>query len=379
MDNKRKFSALRISYPLASLIFVVLINPFFRSWFTSVGARWLYILLFSVSLSHIITPVMRWIAFRYDILDIPDQRKIHINATPLLGGLAIIIAMSAALVANMVPGRQMLVLLCGGIIIGILGALDDWKGLSARLKLLMQILVVLWLVHNGIVLHLLPAMTPWGFLGNLVLTVIWIVGLTNSMNFFDGMDGLATGLSAIIAFFMGIVAFQTDQPSMGWIAIAILGSCLGFFPFNFRLSKPAAIYLGDAGSTFLGFILSALAVKGDWSETSRIVSFATPTLIFWVLIFDMGYITIERIISGKVKSVKEWIDYVGKDHLHHRLYHLLGDRRKAVLTIFLLSATLGLSSIALRNASMIDGILLVIQAFLLTSVVSVIEYTGKNE
>ena len=164
----------------------------------------------------------------------------------------------------------------------------------------------------------------------------------------------------------------------GWIAIAILGSCLGFLPFNFRPRSSAAIYLGDAGSMFLGFVLSGLAIKGYWSDESRIVSFATPTLIFWVLIFDMGYITIERIITGKVRSAKEWIDYVGKDHLHHRLYSLLGDKRKAVLTIFLISATLGLSSIALRNARMGDAIILVCQAFLLTAIFSILEYSGRS-
>ena len=378
MKNKKRISALRISYTLASLVFVILIIPFFRSWFGFIGLRWLYILLFSASLSHILTPLMRWIAFRYDILDTPDERKIHSKATPLLGGMAIIISLSTSLMANMILDKQMLTLLSGGVIVGIVGALDDWKGFPARLKLLVQALVVLVLIYSGIILHLLPPRTTWGFFGNLILTVIWIVGLTNAMNFFDGMDGLATGLSAIIALFIGIVAFQTHQPFMGWIAIAVLGSCLGFFPFNFRLRKPAAIYLGDAGSTFLGFVLAALAVKGDWAENSRIVCFATPTLIFWVLIFDMGYITIERVLTGKVRSVKEWIDYVGKDHLHHRLYNLIGDKRKAVLTIFLLSAIPGLSGIVLRNGRVIDGILLVIQAFILASEFSVIEYAGRS-
>lgn len=335
-------------------------------------------MLFAVTLSYILTPAIRRIAVRYDIMDMPDDRKIHSEATPLLGGLAIMISLCGSLIANMLLDQEMIALLCGGIILGIMGAVDDCKGLPARLKLLVQIIVVLILIYNGVLLHLLPPKTTWGFFCNLILTVIWIVGLTNAMNFFDGMDGLATGLSAVIALFIGVVAFQTQQPFMGWIAIAVLGSCLGFFPFNFRLRRPAAIYLGDTGSTFLGFVLASLAVKGDWAHNSRIVSFATPTLIFWVLIFDMGYITIERIISGKVRSVKEWVNYVGKDHLHHRLYSLLGDKRKTVLIIILLSATLGLSSIALRNARMVDGILLVIQAFLLASIISVIEYAGRR-
>jgi UDP-GlcNAc:undecaprenyl-phosphate/decaprenyl-phosphate GlcNAc-1-phosphate transferase len=251
------------------------------------------------------------------------------------------------------------------------------KGIPALMKLFIQVLVVVFLVYHGIILDLFPPRTTWGFWLNLLFTIIWIVGITNAMNFIDGMDGLAAGLSAIMAAFISIVAFQTDQPFVGWIAIAILGSCLGFLPLNFRLNKPALIFLGDAGSTFLGFILAGLAVMGYWSE-SRIVSFANPVLIFWVLIFDMTYITVERVVTGKVHTMKEWIDYVGTDHLHHRLYYLLGDKRKAVLTIFLFSTALGLSSIALRNAKMIGSILLVCQAGLISILFSLLEYVGRR-
>jgi UDP-GlcNAc:undecaprenyl-phosphate GlcNAc-1-phosphate transferase len=321
---------------------------------------------------------MRLIAVRFNIFDIPYGRKIHENSTPLLGGLAIIVAFSFSLIANMLLERGMVVLLCGGIVVAFVGLLDDLRGVPASLKLLVQVFVVLILIHHGIILDLFPPHTTWGFWANLLFTIIWIVGVTNAMNFIDGMDGLAAGLSAIMAAFMGIVAFQTDQPSMGWIAIAILGSCLGFFPFNFRFKRPALIFLGDTGSTFLGFILAGLAIKGYWSENSRIVSFATPVLIFWVLIFDMIYITLERAFNGKVRTVKEWIDYVGTDHLHHRLFFLLGDKWKAVLIIFLYSTILGLSSIALRNARTIDSILLVGQAFLIAIIFSVIEYVGRR-
>jgi UDP-GlcNAc:undecaprenyl-phosphate/decaprenyl-phosphate GlcNAc-1-phosphate transferase len=193
------------------------------------------------------------------------------------------------------------------------------------------------------------------------------------------MDGLATGVSAIMSLFIGIVAFQTHQPFMGWIAIAMLGSCLGFLPFNFSLHKPASIFLGDAGSTFIGFVLSTLAIKASWADNNPIVSFATPILIFWVLIYDMAYISLERIISGKVKSFQDWIDYVGTDHLHHRLLAIFGDRRKVVFFIFFLCATLGISAITLRGASTSDGILTVVQAFLITVIVSILEYSDRNQ
>ncbi len=378
MFNQEKSSPLKIGYLVSAVLFLLLLIPFFRDYLREMGLRWLYILLFSLSLSYILTPIAGWFARKVHILDVPDQRKIHAKSTPLLGGMAIMTSFCASLMSNMVLERQMVVLLCGAVLVGLVGLLDDWRGLSARLKLGIQVGVVVILIFNGILLDLLPPKTTWGMAGNAVLTVIWIVGITNAMNFFDGMDGLATGLGAIISLLMGIVSFQTHQPFMGWIAIAVLGSCLGFLPFNFRPRKPAAIFLGDAGSTFLGFVLAALAVKGYWADDQPIVSFATPLLIFWILIFDMAYITVERVITGKVRTLKEWIDYVGTDHLHHRLYALLDDKRKAVLTIFLFAAALGLGSLALRNAQMTDAVILVCQAALMVILFSFLEHAGRK-
>jgi UDP-GlcNAc:undecaprenyl-phosphate GlcNAc-1-phosphate transferase len=159
----------------------------------------------------------------------------------------------------------------------------------------------------------------------------------------------------------------------------MLGSCLGFLPFNFRLHKQASIFLGDAGSTFFGFVLASLAIKAAWADNNPIVSFATPVLIFWVLIYDMAYITVERIITGKVKSFQGWIDYVGTDHIHHRLYAIFGSRVKVVCFIFFLCATLGISAITLRGANTSDGILTVVQAFLITVIVSILEYCGRDQ
>lgn len=376
--ESRKISLLKCFWSFALLAFLLILIPDVRYYFFDVTGRWLYILLFSFSLSALLTPVVRLFALHLNILDLPAERKIHERSTPLLGGLPIIIAFSAALLANMILGKQMIILLSAGAIVALVSFIDDWKGLSAKFKLFVQIFLVLVMIWNGIILELFPMRHWWGYGLNALFTMIWIVGITNAMNFIDGMDGLAAGLSVIIALFMGIVAFQTNQPVLGWIAIAMLGSCLGFLPYNFRVNKPASIFLGDTGSIFLGFVLSSLAIIGEWADNNPIVSFSAPVLIFWVLIFDMTYITIERVLTGKVKTVKQWLDYVGKDHLHHRTYALLGDRRKAVLFIYLLAITLGLSAIALRNARPVDGILLVIQAFLITLVVSILDYSGRN-
>jgi UDP-GlcNAc:undecaprenyl-phosphate GlcNAc-1-phosphate transferase len=197
------------------------------------------------------------------------------------------------------------------------------------------------------------------------------------MNFFDGMDGLAAGLGALISFFLGVVAFQTAQPFLGWIAVAMLGGCLGFLPFNFRLNKNAVIFLGDAGSVVIGFILACLAVYGDWAQGDPVVALVSPVLIFWILIFDMVHITIDRILTGKVKSFKQWIEYVGKDHLHHRLANVLGGRKQSVLFIYLLGLCLGTSAVVLRNARPADAVLLVIQACIMVVLITVLERRGR--
>ena len=377
-DNGGNASFRRIFWTVGLIVFCLLLVPIVREIFFQYFGRWLYILLFAAATSALLTPIIIVIASKTGIVDAPGGRKIHDRVIPLLGGAAIIISFISALLANMILDARDIALIAGGTVVAIVGLIDDWKSIRARYKLVIQIIVVIILIRSGIILDLFPIHTTWGYLLNASLSIIWIVGLTNAMNFIDGMDGLATGVSAIISLFMGLVAFQTDQPFMGWIAIAMLGSCLGFLPFNFSLRRPASIFLGDAGSTFFGFVLASLAIKAAWADNNPIVSFATPILIFWVLIYDMAYISIERIVTGKVKSFQDWIDYVGTDHIHHRLYAIFGSRAKVVFFIFFLCATLGISAITLRGASTSDGILTVVQAFLITVIVSILEYSGRN-
>ncbi len=157
----------------------------------------------------------------------------------------------------------------------------------------------------------------------------------------------------------------------------MMGSCLGFLPYNFKVKGHASIFLGDAGSTVIGFILASLAVYGDWAESNPIVALISPILIFWILIFDMVHITFDRILTGKVISFRQWIEYVGNDHLHHRLANILGGNKKSVLFIYLLSLSLGLSSVALRNARVVDAILLILQATIFVILITFLERRGR--
>ena len=362
------------SVALAAILFL----PQIRGFFSVIGLRWAHILGLSFTISFCMNPLLAWIARKLDILDIPDERKLHQKATPLLGGAAVFIGFSVAILANGIFSTQVSVMLIASLILFGIGILDDFKEVSAGIKLIAQLVCTLLVMSCGIVLRVLP--TDLGIvamIGNSVLTVFWILGITNAMNFFDGMDGLAAGLGAMISFFLGVVAFQTAQPFLGWIAVAMLGGCLGFLPFNFRPKKNAAIFLGDAGSVVIGFILACVAVYGDWAEGNPVVALVSPVLIFWILIFDMVHITIDRIATGKVKNFRQWIEYVGKDHLHHRLANVLGGKKQSVLFIYLLGLCLGTSAVVLRHARPTDAILLIIQAFIMVGLVTVLERRGR--
>ncbi len=363
---------------LALLIFLFLFLPPIRStWLTHYGGRWLYIILFSFCLSNALTPWVRLAALRWGILDHPEARKIHLTPTPLLGGLPIFVAFLGGIFANSIFDWQVGAILGGAGLVTLTGLCDDIRPLPAPVKLLIHILATGLLMGAGIILRFFP-LSGWGLVANAALTLLWMIGITNALNFLDGMDGLATGLAIITASFLGVVAVQTSQPFLGWLAAALVGSCLGFLPYNLRLREPAAIFLGDAGSNLLGFTLAALAVKGEWAEGNAIVSLATPILIFGVLIFDTTHMTIARIATGKVTSVREWLEYTGRDHLHHRLEAVFGSRRQSVLFIYGLSICLGLAAIALRNARTVDALLLIGQAVIITLLVTILEHEGNR-
>jgi UDP-GlcNAc:undecaprenyl-phosphate GlcNAc-1-phosphate transferase len=360
--------------PLGLFYATLLLYTPAKSFLAGLEQNWLFVMGLSFFLSFFLTPVFRLLAIRWNVLDIPDGRKIHKNATPLLGGLSVFTAFLVGAFLNGFHSMEFFSIICGAGMIFAVSLWDDFKGMSASGKLIVQILATALVMSSGIVLRVVPdTLGVFAEISNVLLTFMWIIGITNGMNFFDGMDGLAAGLGAIFSLFLGIVAFQTGQTALGWLSVIMMGSCLGFLPFNFRIGGNASIFLGDAGSTFIGYTLACLAVFGDWSETSTVVSLASPLLIFWILIFDMVHITVDRIATGKVMTFKGWIDYVGKDHLHHRLFNVLGSKTKTVFLIYLVTLILGSSALLLRNASAVDAILLLFQATLIVILVTILE------
>ena len=345
-----------------------------NSFLSGVPYRWLFLFFFSFIIAFLSTKVIRRVAVKLKILDLPDERKIHKEPVPLLGGLAIYISYVITIFLNFSFSIELKGIILGGTIILLIGLIDDIKHLPAKWKLVGQVVASSTLILFGVKLSFLPNVW-WGYGGEVLLTIIWIVGITNAVNFFDGMDGLAAGLIAIGSLSFFIVAQITGQPYLAYLTIALAGSCLGFLKFNF---KPASIFLGDTGSTFLGFTLAGIAIMGGWAERNPKVALSLPLLVLSIFIFDMVYITIARILRGAVRTIKEWIEYTGKDHLHHRLLTLGFNELQTVLLIYLIAACLGISGINLRASEDLRIYLEFIQAFFIFIIIVILMLAGRK-
>ncbi len=336
--------------------------------------RWLFLLVFSFLLAFVLTLVFRRIATKFKILDHPEKRKIHETPIPLLGGLAIYISYVVTIFLNFSFSPELKGVILGGTVILLVGLIDDVKKLPATWKLIAQVLAAGILMAYGVRLSFLPN-NWWGIGGEILLTLIWVVGITNAVNFFDGMDGLAAGSIAICSLSFFIVGMLTDQPYLAYLTIALAGSCMAFLIFNF---KPASIFLGDAGSTFLGFTIAGIAVMGDWAMDNPKVALSLPLLILSVFIFDLVYISLSRIYRGRVKNLREWIEYTGKDHLHHRLVALGLTEPQAVLFIYLIAACLGISAINLRAPWDTVIFLEILQGVIIFAIIVILMRTGRK-
>ena len=314
-------------------------------------------------------------AVRFGVLDYPEERKIHSRPMPLLGGVAVFAAFSLALLLNFRFSLGLKGVVIGASILMLAGLIDDIKGLSAGIRLFIQVACAVIVILCGVRLKLLPGMSNIGYVLECIITVVWIVGVTNALNFLDGADGLAAGITFIAAAAFFAIAYQTGQVYFAFLNVALAGACLGFLVFNFH---PARIFLGDAGSSFLGFSLASLAVMGDWAERRPIVALSIPLLILAVPVFDMIYTTISRVLQGKVNNLRQWIEYVGKDHLHHRLANMGFSHRQTVVFIYLVCAVFAIAALTLKKATTAQSVLLVSQGVMILVIVSVLMFVGQE-
>ena len=333
------------------------------------------ILAFSFIGSILLTFLCIYISRFFKLFDYPDSRKQHCEPMPLLGGVAIFVSFSLALLVNYQFSWELKGVMLAASVILLMGLIDDLRGLPAMVRLLIQSACALTVVRFGVCLDIVSEGVPFSNYIDIGITVLWIIGITNAMNFLDGMDGVAAGISAIAAGTFFIVAYQTGQPYFAFLSLALMGACLGFLVFN---SYPAKIFLGDSGSSFLGVTLATLAVMGEWASDRPLVALSVPILILAVPIFDVMYITVSRVASGKVKNFREWVEYVGRDHFHHRLLGLKFSVRQAVLFLYVVCLIISLGALLLVRATEVQAILLLAQAALVLVIISILMIVARG-
>ena len=291
------------------------------------------------------TPLARRVALQIGLVDQPAARKLHRVPVPLLGGIAIWLAIIAALIlfTDRFNLPQLGAILAGATLVTLTGLADDRRPLSPYLKLVAQALATVPLLLAGVRIE---SATPWPAV-NLVLTVLWVVGLTNAFNLLDNMDGLAAGVAAIASAFFLVLAASSGQYLVASLAAALAGACLGFLRFNFL--APARIFMGDAGSLLLGFLLATLAIKLRFDHDPA-VTLLVPLLVLGVPLFDTTLVTLSR-LSRRQNPLTA----AGKDHLSHRLTLLGLSNREAVMIVSLVSGVLGLAALFVSTAGRLEA------------------------
>lgn len=309
-----------------------------------------YLALFSSSVLAVglLTPLMRLIAIRLNVVDNPDQgHKTHRTPIPYLGGLAIIIGVLAVTIfsltgysmstANMVLALS---LLLPAIALGLIGLVDDIRNLSPWPRFVAQSVVGLLTAILLIITDTVGSPTG-SVLVDAMITIIWIVGITNSINFFDNLDGGASGTVAITSIALLILALQGEQYLIAALAAVLAGATSGFLLWN---KPPARIYMGDAGALFLGLLIASLVVRLDTNPINSFATFSIPILLLAVPIMDTSVAVLSRLQRG-ISPFQG-----GKDHLSHRLMRSGLSKRLSVISLWIMTAYFAAIAIVISHA-----------------------------
>ncbi len=314
--------------------------------------------LFAGLLSFTLTPPVRVLAHKLKAIDDPkDDRRMHKKPIPRMGGLAIFIAFSVAIFLFADLTRELVGLLIGATVIVVLGVLDDIYRLNAWLKLAVQIVVAIIPVYFGVTINFINLFGHYIVFNEVmssVITVLWIVAVTNAVNLIDGLDGLACGVSTISAFSIMVLALLHVDYSSALIVAILAGSCLGFLPYN---RNPAVIFMGDTGALFLGYTLATVSVLGLF-KFDAFVSFWTPFLVLALPLADTMFATIRRIIH------RQPIFSPDRGHFHHRLIDLGFTQKQAVSVLYAISSLFSISAITFSENRIVPSILIIVVSFI---------------
>ncbi len=331
--------------------------------------------LCSFIFSTIFTVILIKLLTRFEIFDIPNERKVHVKPIPRMGGLAIFAGFVIPMIGLNYFSHTEKGLIIGAGITLVIGALDDLFQISAVIKLICLFLLTLLMSQYDLLVHL-----PVPFWANLLMTMIWLVGITSAFNALDHMDGLAAGVAIIGALMFLLASLRTQQFFWGLASISLIGSLLGYLIFNWH---PAKIFMGDSGSFFLGFTLAAIGIMGDWSY-NPVKAVIVPIAILSLPIFDLFYVVITRRLNGTTKSFIEAVKYCDKDHIGHRLNAQGFSIPASVKIVYLISGCIAFAALVLRNVGTSEAFYILIQIILIYAIIVIfmgnrVKSGGKNK
>lgn len=347
---------------------------------------WVFLTAFLCALAA--TPLVGWYARKIGFLDVPNQRASHVIPTPLGGGAAIALGFLASVhVGIFLAGSSdasLPLIIFGGLVVLTLGLVDDFSGgipATFKLAILFALTVILWQMDSRLVIKI----TPWVWF-NVLLTLLWIVGVTSAINAIDNMNGLSVGFVAIaaLAYFAVAIETLTDRENFTllnrfWalVSLALCGSCLGFLPHNFPRGR---IFIGDGGSFFLGFNLAVLGVMGEWSHLSSARA-TIPLLVLALPIFDLAFTVFTRHRDGVTRTLGEAIRHCARDHLSHRLVDAGLSKVQAVLVLHAVAGVLALSAVEVAKSDTLSSTLLHLAqaAIVLVILAILIKVGGRRE
>ena len=313
---------------------------------------YIFFFLCSMFFSMMLTPIVRIFALRLGYVDKTSKRKVHDRPIPHIGGAAIFFAflipfggfliyrnmITDVLIEHMV---EVFGIIMGALIVFLIGAFDDIKGARARYKFAIEVLAACLVYYAGVRINILSnpfSETPFtfGHIVGLPFTVVWIVGVTNAVNFSDGIDGLAAGMSIFVAVVLFVVSLINNHTLIALLSITLAGGTAGFLVFNF---PPAKIFMGDSGALFLGFMLGSVSILGSMKGTAAVALFI-PILAMIVPLSDTLMAMARRILKGRGMTEPD------QDHVHHRLLKKGLSHRQIILILYGVTAFFGLVALA---------------------------------
>ncbi|GEP83758.1 putative phospho-N-acetylmuramyl-pentapeptide-transferase [Staphylococcus piscifermentans] len=325
----------------------------------------LLLVVFSMIVSLILTPIVIKISIKLDIMDKPNYRKVHTRPISVLGGTVILFSFMLGIWIGHPIEREIIPLIIGTIIMYLVGLIDDVYNLKPILKLLGQCLAALVVVYYGVTIDFIQL--PFGIIHfgvlSVPITVFWIIAITNAINLIDGLDGLAAGVSTIAFMTIGFIAILQADIFIIMICSVMIGSLIGFLFYNFH---PAKIFLGDSGSLQLGFIISFLSLLGFKNITFFSLFF--PMVILAVPFIDTLFAMIRRAKKGQK------IMQADKSHLHHKLLKLGYTHRQTVVLIYSIAILFSISSVILYLSQPWGVVMMLI--LILITIELIVEFTG---